>query len=455
MNTRILLHEQRNRRMAPFWWIAMFEMLTFCLLLALALIFGPVILLYYYQNIWTYLSLLLIPAGILLSRASFKTLRTQVWRNRNLSTYSLFSDGVEAVVHDETTRQTQTYAFRLEDIDRVYFSQHLIRDAHAFKKAGWFEQVNMYALLPVLHIRYRDIGGMRLLSVPFWDSAAGDVWLNEMRQRSIPIWATLLMITGRPEAEKLELLADDTSADHFPFRYESNLDQDFKRMVSQIREERLRRLPANANTSGKAMDRNSGDASPGDPRFPLTKEHPDYPHQPDSGYPQHPDYTQQPGHLQPPGYPYQPGYPGQQPRRARFFATPKLSTLLNLGVSGTLFYGVIRLVHGGTLSENHFLLPLLLLWAGVFVYFLCAEQLSRVHVFRYVVLAAVTWVAVGLAAPETEEDPAAGFMGISLISLAFHLVLFWVPYLLVKRLKQRADQRQEPGQQMNKGGGQP
>ena len=60
----LVLHEQRKPRMQPFYWVLTFEMHVLGMLLGLAMTVGPLILLYYWNNVWTWISLIAIPVGI-------------------------------------------------------------------------------------------------------------------------------------------------------------------------------------------------------------------------------------------------------------------------------------------------------------------------------------------------------------------------------------------------------
>ncbi|WP_339268574.1 hypothetical protein NYE54_31755 [Paenibacillus sp. FSL K6-1330] len=60
----LVIHEQRKPKMQPFYWVITFEMHVLGILLGLALTLGPLMLLYLWTNVWTWMSLAATPAGI-------------------------------------------------------------------------------------------------------------------------------------------------------------------------------------------------------------------------------------------------------------------------------------------------------------------------------------------------------------------------------------------------------
>lgn len=249
LNGSLLIHERKDRKMEPFYWILTFEVMAFLVVLAIALVVGPVLLIMNYQAWWGYA--LLVAGGVLaalLARFTFRFLAKLIRKNRYLNLYRIYEDGVEYVAYDADRLNRREGRFLFAQAESVCVSVYVAEQSYHYKKTGWTERVPAFELLPVLYIVYRGDEGRRVLAVPFYGDDAVDRWLGTLQQRGIPIRATEELLLPRPEADWLPVL--DNGELTVPFAYDGNFQLDFGRFMHEAQS----RTPQPQDDSSAGMD---------------------------------------------------------------------------------------------------------------------------------------------------------------------------------------------------------
>ncbi|MFM1653264.1 hypothetical protein ACI7RC_14315 [Brevibacillus sp. B_LB10_24] len=211
------IHERCDRRMEPFYWILTFEAMSFVFLLGIALIGGPIYLVYLYQS-WTYILLLLLLPGAWLVRFTIRYLRSAIRKNRLLNRYKLYEDRIEYRIYNHSENTVREDAIRFGQIDRVYVSKYISQYDYAYRKSKLREAQPVFRILPIIYIQYRDgMNKKRVLAVPFYENGETEIWLKELQNHGTPLWATNRLLSELPEEEQLGMLDEEVSSMPFPF----------------------------------------------------------------------------------------------------------------------------------------------------------------------------------------------------------------------------------------------
>lgn len=377
------LHESQESKVSPFYWILRFEVMSILMALGLVLMLGPGVLLLYAQNIWSFASLLLIPAGWLLFRFAFRFLRNSIWRNRHLSSYRLYEDRIETTVYPDPDQTAAETRIPLQAADMLVVSALATRPA-ANSTASQGLAVSATAHHPVVWLRYRDDNGLpHLLQLPLSPRGGLDIWMDTLQHR-IPFFVTSVPLLLLPEPQRLEALEDGYRL--HPFHYSGDLYGDFRRHMALVQP---------TETNGQAIQTSAA----------------------------------------------QPGAAAAEPKpprpKIRFWARPALSTLVLHGVMLAGLYVFIAMAAAGKLGTESLLPCLGLLIGGAAVYFAMARPLALAHVFRYLVTTLPLWFVFTAALPAAREGAGYAFMDSVLGSLLLLPFLIWLPYGLIKLIRRQ------------------
>lgn len=203
-----LIHERRDRKMEPFYWILTFEGLSLLLLLALSLIAFPAYWALLYQG-WAYTLLLLTALGLWLLRISIKLLIKYIWDNNHLNTYKLYEDRIEWVEYNKKTRGKREDITPLRQITEAYIGRYLAMYHYAYKKSNWREKQALYHLLPSLHIVYRRGDELETFEIPFYEPKDMEPWLAALQEAGVFVQVfTAIMGGGMNTEQRLIALAN-------------------------------------------------------------------------------------------------------------------------------------------------------------------------------------------------------------------------------------------------------
>lgn len=389
MNTNgsLLIHERKDRRMEPFYWILTFEVMAILIVLAVAMVAGPIVLLWYYREWWAYALLAVgVALAVPLARFDYRYMVKLVRKNRRLSSYRIYEDRIEATVYDISSRSTKAKEDQipLKQVESVYASMHAATQTYHYKKTGWKERVPQFELLPILYIVYNSGWDRHVLTVPFYGGDAVDWWLGVLQERNVPIKATSKLLHSHSEADQLEVF--DSGTDVFPFPYERNYQIDFRRLMDELVS---RTAPVEAASS--AQD------SP-------------------------PQKGSRPGMEPAPG--------GSDASWLRY---PSLGMLMLLIAS---LYPVILLEEAVNLPAVSTILCFGLLFAGAVAYFYRMRRLTLWAPLRFVLIAGLGWLILG-GSLETRGDIAADVASTAAAAVILQPVLVWLPYWAAVRIRRR------------------
>ncbi|WP_138494430.1 hypothetical protein [Paenibacillus pinistramenti] len=234
MNGSMLIHERKDRKMEPFYWILTFEGAAFLIVLALALVAGPAVLIAYYPAWWSWL-LLAAGAGLAfwLVRFSLRYLAKLIRKNRRLNAYRIYEDRIEFAAYDAARLNLTEGRIPLEGVESVYASMYSAAQSYHYKKTKWRERVRQYEWLPVLYIVYRSGGSRRVLAVPFYEDHEVDRWLGALQQHGVPLQATGKLLLPLSEADQLQTL--DSGAGSLPLSYDGSFRPCFDRFLHEMK----------------------------------------------------------------------------------------------------------------------------------------------------------------------------------------------------------------------------
>lgn len=235
----LLIHEQKKPKMQPFYWVLTFEAYTIGILIGLGLIVGPVILLLRWPSVWTWLSLLAVPVGMIMLVKLLKSLRNQVWANTHLDRFALYEDRVEYELWDSATGESEQGSVFLTDVVEMYYGRYVLQYSYAYKKTKMMEKSAMFELMPVLYLIARSGMGERAIAVPFLDPMDANRWLEAMGRRNIPLYLTSLVIHDFRDASVPQQLRSDE--DLKAAEFDGNIERDFRPYMEQLIEEEQHR----------------------------------------------------------------------------------------------------------------------------------------------------------------------------------------------------------------------
>ncbi|MCG3419287.1 hypothetical protein [Oceanobacillus jordanicus] len=214
------IHEHKQRQMEPFWWVTAFLFSTLGLLLGLTFIIGGPVLFAVYMKTWLLLFILLIPLGIWICIALTRVLKRMVWRNRHLSSYRLGRNQITYHTWNEDNKTDSEGTISFNHIQYVVASIYLIKDNHAYTKSRIAEQVPRMALAPVLYIVYEKNGQQQILTVPFYMDTAINTWLQGLKENQIPLLFSSLNLYDMEDEERFQSIVKGEK--QLPFTFEGD-----------------------------------------------------------------------------------------------------------------------------------------------------------------------------------------------------------------------------------------
>lgn len=397
-NDPLLIHERKDRRMEPFYWILTFEVMAVVMVLALAMMAGPIVLLWYYREWWAYALLAVgLGLGMPLARFTYRYLAKLVRKNRRLSVYRLYEDRIEASVYDADRLNVIEHDISLGQVESVYASVQVVNQAYHYQKTGWTERLSPYDVLPILYIVYSSGWNRRVLTVPFYKDDAVDRWLGTFQKREISIHVIDRMLQSQSEAFQLQIF--DNGEDTFPFPYQGNFKLDIHHIALEIEREKKKRIElAMGSDAGEEFPEEQAAETEGNTSAPSYSPH---------------------KNAAPPGMEPVPG--GTDARWLRY---PPLGVLVLLIAS---LYPIVLLEEARIFPDISVFLCFGLLFVGALAYFYRMPQLKLWAVLRFVLIIGLGWIMFGISL-ETRGEIAYETTSIASAAALLQPVLVWIPY---------------------------
>ncbi|MBD7970438.1 hypothetical protein [Paenibacillus gallinarum] len=407
-NDSLLIHEREDRRMEPFFWILTFEAMAVLIVLAIAMIAGPIVLLWYYPAWWAY-TLLAVGGvlGVLLARFTYRYLTKLVRKNRRLSTYRIYEDRIEAVVYDADGRNAAEIDIPLVQVESVYASVQVVNQAYHYQKTGWTERLSPFDVLPILYIAYNSGRNRRVLTIPFYKDDSVDRWLGALQKREIPIQVIDRMMQSVSEAFQLDAI--DSGDYTYPFLYKGNFKIDIQHAVVEI--ERKKKMDIELAMA-------TGEEEP--------LEDPTAEEERKTAASSYSSSSQT--NATPPGKELVPG-----DSDARWLRFSSIGILVLLVAS---LYPIVLLEETRIFPDISVFLCFGLLFAGALAYFYRMRQLKGWAAFRFVLITSLGWIILGLSL-ETRGEIAYETTSIASAIALLQPVLVWLPYYAAVWIRRR------------------
>ena len=190
-----LVHANPVRRPDLFWMTAFALILGTGVLIGAGLAVAPLVLVAVYPGPWSLISLAAVPLGVWMAVRLVSAGRKLMLRYRHLPEYTLFEDRVESVEwpnpqekgvrFGEDTAPTRR-SVGLGQVTSAVASLCIVRES--ITRYG--NRITETA--PILYLRYRAGGRDELLSIPFpsHKDQAVDTWLRHLSSKSVPLLYT-------------------------------------------------------------------------------------------------------------------------------------------------------------------------------------------------------------------------------------------------------------------------
>lgn len=368
---RSFIHERVDRRMEPFYWILTFEAMCFLIALGIALIAGPVYLVYQFQS-WTYLLLLLLLPGAWLVKFSIGYLRAAIRKNRLLSRYRLYADQIAFRIYNHDARTIREDAIPLERVECIYVSKYIAQYHYAYRKSKMTEKQPVFHVLPILYAVYQEGAQRRVVPVPFYEVGEAELWVKELQNRGIPFRATNKLLFPLAEEQQLRLLEDEINSK--PFSLERHLEFELNAIVIELEREEAARLGI-GNTSESS-------AKPGGAAVEHTG-----------------------------------------PRRSSW--KPRRSTLAVFALLLVFLLVSIKLADAGLVDEDGTGLCFLVLLVSAAAYQYLAQPLTFRVPLRFLLGSFVLWTFSGAFMPEVEAGPGDEFYSSAIAAVILMAIAIW------------------------------
>lgn len=388
----LLIHEQKKPKMQPFYWVLTFEAYTIGILIGLGLIVGPVILLLRWPSVWTWLSLLAVPVGMIMLVKLLKSLRKQVWANTHLDRFALYEDRVEYELWDSATGESEQGSVFLTDVVEMYYGRYVLQYSYAYKKTKMMEKSAMFELMPVLYLIARSGMGERAIAVPFLDPMDANRWLEAMGRRNIPLYLTSLVIHDFRDASVPQQLRSDE--DLKAAEFDGNIERDFRPYMEQLIEEEQHREYTEAELEELEHEMK---------RLEYEEE--------------------------------------LRKRKSAFRGVGKLAWLV-FPVQFAIGFWLVRLADNGSIDPNNYAYSVLLLGCSSILFFILVKWMRWLQIIIFSLVTLFTFFFVDFS--DIETDPSYIMSG-SLLALSFMLLpLYGLIYLGVRRLRKNRDAKNLP-----------
>ncbi|EHB65738.1 MULTISPECIES: hypothetical protein [Paenibacillus] len=388
----LLIHEQKKPKMQPFYWVLTFEAYTIGILIGLGLIVGPVILLLRWPSVWTWLSLLAVPVGMIMLVKLLKSLRKQVWANTHLDRFALYEDRVEYELWDSATGESEQGSVFLTDVVEMYYGRYVLQYSYAYKKTKMMEKSAMFELMPVLYLIARSGMGERAIAVPFLDPMDANRWLEAMGRRNIPLYLTSLVIHDFRDASVPQQLRSDE--DLKAAEFDGNIERDFRPYMEQLIEEEQHREYTEAELEELEHEMK---------RLEYEEE--------------------------------------LRKRKSAFRGVGKLAWLV-FPVQFAIGFWLVRLAENGSIDPNNYGYTTILFGCSCILFFTLVKWMHWLQMIIFSLASLVSFFFVDFS--DVETDPSYMMSG-NLIAMSFMLLpLYGLIYLGVRRLRKNRDAKNLP-----------
>ncbi|GIO93069.1 hypothetical protein [Paenibacillus lactis] len=388
----LLIHEQKEPKMQPFYWILTFEAYSIAMLLGLGLIVGPVVLLLLWPSVWTWLSLLAVPVGIIMFVKLLKSLRKQVWANTHLDRYALYEDRVDYELWDPATGESEQGSVRLTDVVEMYYGRYVLQYSYAYKKTKMMERSPVVELMPVLYLIARSGMRERAIAIPFLDPMDANRWLEVMSGRNVPLYLTSLIIHDFRDASVPQQLRSDE--DLKAAEFDGNIERDFRPYMEQLIEEEEQR----EYTEAELEELEHG--------MKLL------------------EYEEE-----------------LRKRKSAFRGVGKLAWLV-FPVQFAIGYWLVRLADNGSINPNNYAYSISLLGSFSILFFILVKWMRWPQIIIFSLASLASFFFVDFS--DIETDPSYIMSG-SLLALSFMLLpLYGLVYLGIRRLRKDRDAKNLP-----------
>lgn len=385
----LVIHEQQQRKMQPFYWILTFEMLTFGMLLGIVLAVGPFVLLSLWPSGWMWLTLLAIPVGIIIFIKCFHSLKERIWHNRHVDHYALYEDRIEYTIWNHETKEAEQGSLPIRDIKEMYYGRHLQQYSYAYKKTSMTENAPMYELLPVLHLIHNNGWQDKLLTVPFVEMMDANRWLEVISPRGIPLWLSSVVIHD-PGDESVGLLRKDEYK--APAEFDGNIERQFR----------------------PYLDKQIADEEERDP----TEE----------------ELAQIDAEIKQLDY-----IEAERKKKSTFGNMGLLAWLvfpLQYGLGRWIFNEAVT----GKIDPEGMLYPMTMITITSVVFFLLVKRMRWLQMIVFQVVSIISMAFIDLEFSENENDPAYQISSALIGAAMLNTALIWVLYLIIKFLRRGRDE---------------
>ncbi|QCT04654.1 putative membrane protein [Paenibacillus algicola] len=383
------IHEYRERKMQPFYWILTFEMMIIGMLLGLALVVGPVILLTLWPSGWMALTLLAIPLGLWMIRSLWRSLATRIWHNRHNDYFAIYEDVLRYTVWDRETREEQSGSIRLKDISEMYYGRHVMMYSYAYKETSFRERAPQVELWPVIHLIYNSGGGEKMISVPLAETREANEWLKTLAPHGIPLWLSSVVVVDEDEAAIYVLREEENRGAAV---FENNIERAFRPFIEKKVEEEEQRAPGPEEL--EALD--------AEIRRIEEQE-------------------------------------AQQAQKAVFANVGPLGWMVFV-LQFFLSWLIMNQAVAGRIDPDGVIIPVLLMLVMSFLFFFLVKRLRWPHLLVCWGGLFVTQLVLDMIAGSSEEGSALYSIGGGLIGMSMVAPVFiWLPYLLALGLRRRRD----------------
>ena len=380
-----LVIQEQQRRMQTFYWILTFEMLTFGMLLGIAMTAGPFVMLSLWPSGWMWPTLLAIPVGIIIFIKCFHNLKERIWHNRHVDHYALYEDRIEYTIWNREAKEAEQGSLPIQDIKEMYYGRHLQQYSYAYKKTSMTENAPMYELLPVLHLIHNNGWQDKLLTVPFVEMMGANRWLEFLSPRGIPLWLSSVVVHDPGDESAAAFLREDENK--APAEFDGNIERQFRPYLDkQIERDPTEEELAQIDAEIKQLEYIEAE-------------------------------------------------------------NKKKSTFGNIGLLAWLVfplqYGLGRWVFNeavtGKIDPEGMAYPVVMILVTSVVFFLLVKRMRWLQMVVFQVVSIISMAFIDLEFSENEQDPAYQISSALIGAAMLNTVLIWVLYLIIKFLRRGRD----------------